>query len=308
MKEIRDLDLNLLKLLKAVVETRSTHAAAGKLGISQTSVSRGLAKLKETFGEQLFIRKAHGVQPSELAEKLAEAADEMFNPLIKVVDSYRDFNPHVFNGDITIAMNVFLLEVYGEGIFSALREALPKAKFKLIYWQEGSLAEILNGHIDYMIHFAAFPLPQDIYQHKIQEIKLCLVARKDHPVLKDGSEWERIHHLPLAKGIIDGMNLKRSPLEELYQARGYKAQIDLETHSVRVLLSKLKYTDAILFGSSFMTHLEPKLANYPLPPLPQEARQLQVNGGYLQSKRGFPLNQLLHQIMQSYFDSVIQPE
>ncbi|MGR5061947.1 LysR family transcriptional regulator [Photobacterium sp. DNB22_13_2] len=308
MKEIRDLDLNLLKLLKAVVETQNTHAAADKLGISQTSVSRGLAKLRETFGEQLFIRKAHGVQPSELAEKLAEAADEMFNPLIKVVNSYRDFNAQTFNGEVTIAMNILLLEVCGEDIFTALREALPKAKFKLKYWQEESLTEMLNGHIDYMVHFAAFPLPQDIYQHKIKEIKLALVARKDHPILKNGSEWERIHHLPIAKGIVDGINSKRSPIEELYLSKGYQANIELESHSARVLFSKLKNTDAILFGSSFMLQLDPTLRTYPLPLVSKEMEQIQVNGGYLQSKRGFPLNQLLHQIMQSYFDSIIQPE
>ncbi|MBC7004864.1 LysR family transcriptional regulator [Photobacterium sp. BZF1] len=308
MKEIRDLDLNLLKLLQAVVETQNTHAAADKLGISQTSVSRGLAKLRETFGDQLFIRKAHGVQPSELAEKLAEAADEMFNPLIKVVDSYRDFNPQTFNGEVTIALNIFLLEICGEGIFTALREALPKAKFKLKYWQEGSLAEMLNGHIDYMVHFSAFPLPQDIYQHRIKEIKLCLVARKNHPILKDGSEWERIHQLPIAKGIVDGINSKRTPVEELYLSKGYKANIDLVSHSARVIFSKLKHTDAILYGSSFMLELDPTLSTYPLPTVPKEIRQLQVIGGYLQSKRGFPLNQILHQTMQTYFDDLIQPE
>ncbi|PSU34622.1 LysR family transcriptional regulator [Photobacterium lutimaris] len=307
MKEIRDLDLNLLKLLKVVVETRNTHAAADKLGISQTSVSRGLAKLRETFGDQLFVRKAHGVQPSELAEKLAEAADEMFNPLIKVVDSYRNFEPQELESEVTIAMNFFLLEVYGDGIFAALREALPKAKFKLIFWQENSLTELLNGHIDYMLHFASFPLPQDIYQHKIQDIKLCLVARKNHPVLKDGSEWERIHQLPIAKGIIDGLNTKRSPIEDIYQSKGYKAKISLETHSVRLLLSYLKHSDAILYGSSFVNELDPMLGTYPLPPSPKEMRQIQVNGGYLQSKRGFPLNQLLHQIMQTFFDDVVQP-
>jgi DNA-binding transcriptional LysR family regulator len=123
MKELRDLDLNLLKLLQAVVETRNTHQAADKLGISQTSVSRGLAKLRETFGDQLFIRKAHGVEPSELAEKLAEAADEMFTPLVKVVESYQNFDPLQFKGEVSIAMNIFMLEQWGDGIFSALREA-----------------------------------------------------------------------------------------------------------------------------------------------------------------------------------------
>jgi len=308
MKELRDLDLNLLKLLQAVVDTRNTHLAADKLGISQTSVSRGLAKLRETFGDQLFIRKAHGVEPSELAEKLAEAADEMFTPLVKVVESYKNFEPLEFTGEVAIAMNIFLLDQYGDGIFSALREVLPNANFKLVYWQEQSLNDMLNGQLDYMLHFAAFPLPQEIYQHGLKEIRLSLIARKDHPVLSHSSNWEDIHHLPITRILVDGINSKRSPVEELYLAKGYQANIVLSTHSVTVLLNKLKHSDAFSYGSSFMTENKPELRCYPLPVIPKEMRQLKINGGYLQSKRGFPLNQLLHQTLQSFFDKVIQPD
>ncbi|WP_299805016.1 LysR family transcriptional regulator [uncultured Shewanella sp.] len=308
MKQLQDLDLNLLKLLKAVVETRNTHAAADKLGISQTSVSRGVAKLKEAFGDQLFIRKAHGVEPSELAEKLAEAADEMYNPIAKVMQSYQDFSPQDFKGEISIALNIFLLELYGDGIFHALRAVLPNASFKMVYWQDKSLTEMLNGQIDYMLQLTGFPLPQDIYQHKLTEVKLCLIARKEHPVLSNTSEWENIHNLPITRILIDGLHGKRAPIAELYKAKGYQANIVLSTHSITVLQSKLKYSDAISFGSSFMTANEPELSCYPLPLLPKELRQIQVDGGYLQSKRGFPLYQLLHQTMQDYFDSVIQPK
>ncbi|GEK14213.1 LysR family transcriptional regulator [Aliivibrio fischeri] len=308
MKELRDLDLNLLKLLQAVVETRNTHQAADKLGISQTSVSRGLAKLRETFGDQLFIRKAHGVEPSELAEKLAEAADEMFTPLVKVVESYQNFDPQQFTGEVSIAMNIFMLEQWGDGIFSALREALPVASFKLVYWQEQSLNEMLNGQIDYLLLFSQFQLPQEIYQHRLKDIKLSLIARKDHPVLSKSTALEDIHHLPITRILADGINSKRAPVEDFYLARGYKANIVLTTHSIRVLLNKLKHSDALSFGSTLVTENEPELSCYPLPTVPKEMRSIQINGGYLQSKRGFPLNQLLHQTMQNFFDKVVQPE
>ncbi|MUK62342.1 LysR family transcriptional regulator [Aliivibrio fischeri] len=308
MKELRDLDLNLLKLLQAVVETRNTHQAADKLGISQTSVSRGLAKLRETFGDQLFIRKAHGVEPSELAEKLSEAADEMFTPLVKVVESYQNFDPQQFTGEISVAMNIFMLEQWGDGIFSALKEALPVASFKLVYWQEQSLNEMLNGQIDYLLLFSQFQLPQEIYQHRLKDIKLSLIARKDHPVLSKSTALEDIHHLPITRILADGINSKRAPVEDFYLARGYKANIVLTTHSIRVLLNKLKHSDALSFGSTLVTENEPELSCYPLPTVPKEMRSIQINGGYLQSKRGFPLNQLLHQTMQNFFDKVVQPE
>ena len=42
-----------------------------------------------------------------------------------------------------------------------------------------------------MLHFSVFPLPQEIYQHKLKEIKLSLIARKNHPVLSQSSEWAK---------------------------------------------------------------------------------------------------------------------
>ena len=50
-------------------------------------------KLKECFGEQLFIRKAHGVEPSELAAMLADASVEMLHPVEKVIEDYSTFDP-----------------------------------------------------------------------------------------------------------------------------------------------------------------------------------------------------------------------
>jgi DNA-binding transcriptional LysR family regulator len=304
-KKLQDLDLNLLKLLKAVVETRNTHAAADRLGISQTSVSRGLSKLRDAFGEQLFIRKAHGVEPSELAEKLAEASDQMFTPLMKVVESYQSFDPIEFNGQIKIAMNIFFLELHGEGIFNALSNTFPNANFSLVYWQEQSLSEVLNGSIDYLIHFEGYPLPQEIYSHTLEEVDLCLVARKDHPVLRKSSDWESIYHLPLARVIIDGINSKRSPVEEIYIAKGFQPRVSLVTHSVRVLTNKLSTSDAIMYGSKYMSLLDERLTSYPLPELPVQMMKIKICGGYLQTKRGYPLNQHLHQVIQSYFDELV---
>ncbi|MFO6425406.1 LysR family transcriptional regulator [Motilimonas sp. KMU-193] len=302
-----DLDLNLLRILKAVVETHNTHAAAELLGISQTSVSRALAKLRETFGDQLFIRKAHGVEPSELAEKLAEAADEMLAPIQKVVDAYQRFDPNTHQGEVNIALNIYLLEVYGNGILSALKQALPAARFNIQYWQDSSLADVLDGNTDYLIHFSTFPLPKEVYQHKLQDIKLSLVARKAHPVLSQSCEWQDIHSLPLARLIIDGINAKHSPVEILYQSKGYQANFSLITHSVSMLLEHIATTDSILFGSSYMKILNDKIAAYPLPLMPKEMTSVSISGGYLQAKRGFPLNQYIHQVMQTFFDSVEQP-
>ncbi|PSU30501.1 LysR family transcriptional regulator [Photobacterium lutimaris] len=304
---LEDLDLNLLKLLRVVVETRNTSTAAEKLGISQTSVSRGLAKLRETFGDQLFIRKAHGVAPSELAEKLAEAAESMLNPVVNVLESYQSFNPNEFNGKVVVAVELSLLETFGQGIYRALSKALPNASLELIYWQEGSLQNILDRKIDYMVHFSLYPLPQELYAHHLSNIDVCFVARKNHPILSQSSDWESIHHLPLIKIIADAVNYKHDPFDELYLEKGYTPNIVLTTHSIPIIVDKIENSDAIKISSSFLTTHSDNLACYPLPKMPAHLKTFSVSGGYLQSKRGYPLNQHLHQTMQTFFDTVVQP-
>lgn len=305
--QLENLDLNLLRLLKVVVETRSTSVAAEKLGVSQTSVSRGVAKLRETFGDQLFIRKAHGVEPSELAEKLAEAADNMFTPFVQVLDSYQEFNPLEFDGKIVIAFEVSLLEIFGNGLYKAISTALPKAKLRLVYWQEGSLQDMLERNIDYMIHFALYPLPQDIYIHHLSNIKVSLVARKNHPVLSHSSKLEAIHHLPIVKLVSNAVNTKHDPFDEMYLSRGYEPNLVLVTHSIPIAVDKLIHSDAIKYSSSYLLTHSDELDCYPLPNMPREYQDVSVAGGYLQSKRGYPLNQFLHQTVQTFFNKIVQP-
>ncbi|MGR5145945.1 LysR family transcriptional regulator [Photobacterium alginatilyticum] len=307
-KNLDSLDLNLLRLLKVVVETRNTSLTAEKLGISQTSVSRGMAKLRETFGDQLFIRKAHGVEPSELAEKLAEAAENMLIPFTQVLEAYQDFEPEEYSGNIVIACDLTLLEVFGQGLYRSLSEALPKANFKLIYWQQSSLQGLLNREIDYMLHYTMLQLPQDIYTHHLSDIVVNLVARKNHPILSETSDWEAIKHIPLVKYATDSSIGKYDIYDEQFLARGAEPNIALVSHSVPIMVDKLVNSDAMAFNSSYILRHNDQLACYSLPIMPEELKTISISGGYLQSKRGYPLNQHLHQAVQNFFNSIVQPD
>ncbi len=101
------LDLNLMRLLKAVVENRSIKLAAMQLGISQPSASRGVMKLKDVFDDPLFVRKAHGVEPSPMAIRLAAEFDNMLSPLEKVVQEFSEFDPLEYQGQIAIVTDPY---------------------------------------------------------------------------------------------------------------------------------------------------------------------------------------------------------
>jgi len=71
MTDIRALDLNLLKALDALLDTRSVTAAAARLSLTQPTVSGMLARLRDTFDDPLFVRAQRGIMPTPRAEALA---------------------------------------------------------------------------------------------------------------------------------------------------------------------------------------------------------------------------------------------
>ena len=64
------LDLNLLRIFDAVMSERNLTRAANRLAMSQPAVSNALRRLRDSLGDELLIRTAHGVRPTPHAEEL----------------------------------------------------------------------------------------------------------------------------------------------------------------------------------------------------------------------------------------------
>src|SRR2546429_3359865 len=53
---VRDVDLNLLRVFDAVLRERGVTPAAARLGLTQPAVSNALARLRALLGDALFVR------------------------------------------------------------------------------------------------------------------------------------------------------------------------------------------------------------------------------------------------------------
>src|SRR5919108_2852915 len=69
---VRDLDLNLVRVFDAVLRARSVTAAAAQLGLTQPAASNALARLRAVFGDALFLRTPQGREPPPFPRELAE--------------------------------------------------------------------------------------------------------------------------------------------------------------------------------------------------------------------------------------------
>lgn len=65
-------DLNLLRVLDALLMTRSTTLAAQQVGLSQPAVSSALGRLRQALNDPLFLREGRHLVPTDYAQSLAQ--------------------------------------------------------------------------------------------------------------------------------------------------------------------------------------------------------------------------------------------
>lgn len=123
----RQLDLNLLRVLGAIHRTGSVTAAGKVLALSQPATSNALARLRDYFKDDLFVRSPSGLQPTRLCERLAPEVQAQLQMLEALVSERDDFDP----GRSEMRWRLSLSDL-GEMMFlpplaAALRQQAPQA-------------------------------------------------------------------------------------------------------------------------------------------------------------------------------------
>ncbi|VVT11992.1 HTH-type transcriptional regulator LeuO [Roseovarius sp. EC-HK134] len=65
-------DMNLLRVLDALLITRSTTVAGQQVGLSQSAVSSALGRLRVALNDPLFLREGRHLVPTDYAQSLAQ--------------------------------------------------------------------------------------------------------------------------------------------------------------------------------------------------------------------------------------------
>lgn len=180
--EITKVDTDLLRFFKVMMETQSLTHTANHMGLSLASASRHLARLREVFQDDLFIRTRHGMTASaraiEIFPQLLEALASL-NALL----SPTQFTPEELRGIIKIGTP-------DNGVFAILSSAIcelvekaPHLKLELVTLGNTLYEHIENGTIDLAVYPIA-SLPPDFHECLLFTDPFACVVRKEHPLAR----------------------------------------------------------------------------------------------------------------------------
>ena len=122
--DLRRFDLNLLLTFRALLQERSVTRAAERLFLGQPAVSGALKRLRKTFGDELFVRTPHGIEPTPRALELAREIEPFLQSLHRTVTQPPAFDPahaqRVFRVGVSDSLEVVLMpEIVGRLAASA---------------------------------------------------------------------------------------------------------------------------------------------------------------------------------------------
>src|ERR1700739_3843738 len=102
---LRSVDLNLLVVFDAVMQTRSVTRAAQQVNMAQPALSHALGRLRHLLDDELFIRTTDGMVPTPKAKILAEPVRMALATIGSAFESTRSFRPEIAERHVQIAVN-----------------------------------------------------------------------------------------------------------------------------------------------------------------------------------------------------------
>ena len=89
----RNVDLNLLPALQAILEEQSVTRGAARLGLSQPAMSASLGKLRRHFRDELLTRNGNVYELTPLAQQLVEPTHTAVRAVGRLFANEGEFDP-----------------------------------------------------------------------------------------------------------------------------------------------------------------------------------------------------------------------
>ena len=173
-------DLNLLVAFDALMAERSVTRAGQRIGLGQPGMSAALARLRATFGDELFVRiPGKPMRPTTRAIALHAPIAEILAGVSRVFDAGGTFDPATARANIRIATGDPAGTVVAPRLLGLLCKEAPGINIRLVVLDKRDAFDRLDrGDIDLV--FSTFTrVPKRIRRERLFTDTYVCVVRRD---------------------------------------------------------------------------------------------------------------------------------
>lgn len=174
-----------LRVFLHVAEQGNLHRSAEALGLTQSALSKTLARLERQVGLQLFERTARGVTPTEAGTTLMRHARQVLLAMSDLEDELGE-QCVARSGTVRLGSLPYLLPSLISPLLSGFFANRPLATFSIETHLSARLIALLQaGEVDLALAATPETVPGDLDYRPLGMLTMQIVARAGHPRLAE---------------------------------------------------------------------------------------------------------------------------
>jgi len=176
------MDLNLFRVLEAIYTQGGISAAARALHLTQPAITHSLNRLRELFGDPLFVRQGNRVIPTDKARTVMAEVQLHLKGLQATTRMQPAFRTDELDREFSVGFRDVLESIAFPPLLSRLRTLAPHARLVSRRIAASELdRELGSGALDLVIDRRLPAGPRLASEHLLDE-SLVVVMRHEHPL------------------------------------------------------------------------------------------------------------------------------
>jgi len=175
--------LPLLATFQALMDHGGVSEAARALGVTQSALSKQLAKLRHAYDDELFVRTPDGMRPTPHATWMSGRVANILAEAAALSDA-TEFHPQSFEGTMTFSSTDEICRLLAPGILALLEEEAPRQRATFVPLQPNySIQQLETGQLDLVIS-VNWHAPDGLKQSRLASDKFVCLMGVDNPLAK----------------------------------------------------------------------------------------------------------------------------
>ena len=269
MREVhlRNVDLNLLHALYALLEERHVSHAAKRSFLSQPAMSRALDRLRETFGDPLLVRTGRVYERTPRGERVLRELESIMGRLGAMVQG-EEFYPARSQERFRVAMTDHGSTILLPALLARVRKAAPHARLEVSAWNTKAYEDVIAGRID--LALSAEAVPPILESELIFDLDfVCLVGSAQAVRTR---RFTLKQYLQLPHAVVETLDGQQTMVDRPLAQLGVKRRVALRLPFFLPAIFAIAKTDLVLTMPRTLTKITAPIAGLHVVEPPREIK------------------------------------
>lgn len=198
----KGLDLNLLVVFNALMETRSVTRSAERIGLTQPATSAALRRLRDYFGDEIVVAVGKRMHPTPFAEGLYPQIQQALRGVERAIAAPTTFDPTTSNRCFRIISSDYIMVAVLVPLIERFARTAPGVRVEIVQPNESSAGELEAGKADLLV--TPEPFLATWHPHEVLfEEEQVVVGWAENPIFGRGITEEDFYaagHVTIAFG------------------------------------------------------------------------------------------------------------